>query len=299
VIVAIKGGLGNQLFQAAFALVLQRHTGRTVWIDARDFPNRGREFMLDRIGCKLPVASEKQIFSERWASSLPIAKARHWMNRLTGAGTVEPGIFREPERWCYHESVFTQHPRTYFSGYWMSLRYYPEGFPGESEFPFLGEDWPDGLQPLAKDIADCESVGVHVRRGDYAADPRIRADYLVCGSEYYRRSMSRLAERLPHPKFFLFSDDEDFLRSVDWGGLNVTVVPAVSGVGDEHYLRLLASCRHQIISNSTFSWWAAFLNRKPERIVVCPDRWRVSIPTGELVGELIPEDWLLESTPLN
>lgn len=295
-IVAIKGGLGNQMFQSAFALMLKKRTGCEVKVDGRDFPNKGREFMLDRIGLELRRATEKEIFADRWGSSFPVAKARHWFRKLTGVGKFEPGIYQEAERWKVDPNAFLQKTSTYFNGYWMSYRYYDEGFPSGWDFPFLHADWPERFQEIVGLISDTESVGVHIRRGDYANVDSVRATYLVCSPTYFERAMKCCVGQLNCPHFYLFSDDEEYVRSLDWGDMAVTVVPSAPGVGDEYHLRLLSSCRHQIISNSTFSWWAAYLNPNPEKRVYCPDRWQTSVCSKDLVGDFIPPQWQLVQT---
>jgi len=124
------------------------------------------------------------------------------------------------------------------------------------------------LSGFAQPPAGPESVAVHIRRGDYLNHP----SRMVCGQEYFLCAMARLREALGHPRFHVFSDDPGWCRA-HLSGADVEMVNS-KGPGDALAdLAAMAGCRHQIISNSSFSWWAGWLNPNPEKRVICPDRW--------------------------
>lgn len=116
-----------------------------------------------------------------------------------------------------------------------------------------------------------EAVCVSVRRGDYVSNPKIARTFDICGPDYFERAVAVMRERVARPVFFFFSDD------ISWVRENIRV----SGEcyyerGDDpvwEKLRLMYSCKHFIISNSTFSWWAQYLGRCGGKVVVSPDRW--------------------------
>lgn len=120
-------------------------------------------------------------------------------------------------------------------------------------------------------IRTTQSVCVSVRRGDYVSNAAIAKDFNVCGKDYFDRAIRIMRERLDDPVFILFSDD------VEWAKDNIrTGCTTYHERGDDpvwEKLRLMYSCKHFIISNSTFSWWAQYLGREERKIVVAPDRW--------------------------
>lgn len=122
------------------------------------------------------------------------------------------------------------------------------------EFPLDHRPFPRPLEGLASQLQLPNGIAVHVRRGDYVDNKRIRGDYLVCGLDYYKGSMKRLGEHYPDARFFLFSDNPGWLQAQDWSPLQATVIPPFPGIGDEIVLKLFSTAHHQIISNSTFSW---------------------------------------------
>jgi hypothetical protein len=175
-------------------------------------------------------------------------------------------------------------------GYWQSERYFAdvaELVRGELSFkqPAAGRN-----AEVAAEISTCNAVSLHVRRGDYAADPVVMSMHGVCPLDYYYRAVEYVVERVSDPVFFLFSDDPDWVRdhlklhgsvrAVDHNGPD-------SGCED---LRLISQCDHQIIANSTFSWWGAWLNPNPHKIVVAPNQWFAdeSLDTSDL----LPASWV-------
>lgn len=113
-----------------------------------------------------------------------------------------------------------------------------------------------------------ETVAVHIRRGDYLEHPF----RMVCDREYFLRAMAFLRRTLARPQFHIFSDDPSWCRE-HFAGEDVQIRDPgcnADALGD---LAAMAACRHQIISNSTFSWWAGWLNPNPEKYVVSPERW--------------------------
>ena len=136
--------------------------------------------------------------------------------------------------------------------------------------------------PLMEQITSANSVCVTVRRGNYLEYPALN----VCDASYFERAMEKMKELIKDPVFFLFSDD------VQWVRENIHVPgPAVYESGDDpvwEKLRLMVSCRHFIISNSTFSWWAQFLGEAPDKVVIAPDHW-VNAPYQPPLAQ---ENWI-------
>ena len=132
-------------------------------------------------------------------------------------------------------------------------------------------------------------MSLHVRRGDYANNPSALSTHGLCSLDYYREAVNHIAEKVKEPHFFIFSDD------MDWAVDNIRIkfpceyIDHNKGPGSSEDMRLMSLCRSHIIANSSFSWWGAWLNPDPTKIVVAPKRWfarNVETP------DLIPDGWV-------
>ena len=132
------------------------------------------------------------------------------------------------------------------------------------------------------------SVSVHIRRGDYAIRDTTRAFHGLLPLSYYESSIRKIAETIDKPIFYIFSDD------IAWVEKNLQIPYPLQFVhtAEDGYeavdLKLMSSCKHNIISNSTFSWWAAWLNEHPAKIVIAPPHWSKLVPD---TVNIIPSTW--------
>jgi hypothetical protein len=130
------------------------------------------------------------------------------------------------------------------------------------------------------------SVAVHVRRGDYVSDPQTRIFHGNCSWEYYENAMRFMRERTGDAKFFFFSDEPEWLAADQLDGV------VVAGLSPHEDMCLMSRCRHQIIANSSFSWWGAWLNNAPAKIVIAPKQWFANEKMEQQTGDLIPPGWI-------
>ncbi|MDF1535038.1 MAG: alpha-1,2-fucosyltransferase [bacterium] len=143
---------------------------------------------------------------------------------------------------------------------------------------------------LHAEIVGCDSVSVHVRRGDYVAKPQNLARYGTCGKEYYEECIRRALEVSDKSRFFVFSDEPDWVRA-NMSFPENTFFTTREGLScDAEELFLMSSCRQHITANSTFSWWGAWLDRSPQKIVYTPKRWFLAEDLD--TQDLIPETWI-------
>lgn len=133
-------------------------------------------------------------------------------------------------------------------------------------------------------------MAMHVRRGDYVSDPAA-AMHLVCDVGYYERACSEMLKRVPDAQFVVFSDDMNWVR----GHISLPADTAYALASKDQPawvdLMLMRCCDHFVISNSSYSWWAAFLSEHPGKQVIAPDHWLVGVTTRSI--GICPEDWLL------
>jgi hypothetical protein len=134
------------------------------------------------------------------------------------------------------------------------------------------------LRPVAQQLAEPNSIAVHVRRGDYLRIPAFH----VCGETYHRQSMNLMRARLPDARFFIFSDDPGWCRE-NFRDSDMEVIDSGSAASNPlHDLHLMSLASHHIIANSTYSWWAAWLGKKPDQQVIMPDRWYADGPVAPI-----------------
>lgn len=285
IITRLIGGLGNQLFQYAAARALALRHGGSVKLDLSGFESYGlRRYELGSYPIAASEASADELAAV--AAPPPSGLVARIVARLSGPN---PSHYREPH-FHFDPNLSRQALPLYIDGYWQSERYF-----ADAREPLVRELTPrDPLEPdnarTADMIRGTQAVSLHVRRGDYVTNARTNAYHGVCSLDYYRAAVAHLAAAVPNPHFFVFSDDHAWTRENLTTGHPTTFVdanPADRGFRD---LQLMSMCRHHIIANSSFSWWGAWLNPSPSKIVTAPARWFAA--TDKDTSDLIPEGWV-------
>ena len=148
-----------------------------------------------------------------------------------------------------------------------------------------------GWNEMKKEIQSHESIGIHIRRGDLVTSSLYSNTIGTLGMEYYRNSVRFMKENVKDPRAYIFSDDPEWCKkNIDFDIPFEIIGPEYAGIRASGHLTLLAACKHQIISNSTFAWWAAWLNEHPDKIVIGPSAW---FKDKSLVNtEIFPKSWI-------
>jgi len=174
-------------------------------------------------------------------------------------------------------------------GYWVSEKYFLDAADAvRREFSF--REPARGESAVAADrIATTQSVSVHVRRGDYAANPELTRIHGTCPPSYYAAAVAAVFDRVPNAQFFVFSDDLDWAEAkLKLPAGSVFVRHNAACPGED--LRLMSLCRHHVIANSGFSWWGAWLNPRPTKVVVAPRHWFADERYD--TRDILPAGWL-------
>lgn len=204
------------------------------------------------------------------------------------AAPLRPRYFVLEPHFHYWHGIVDAPSNSYLSGYWQSEKYFFE-FDRQIRDDF---SFPPVADPtnaaLAQRIADTNAISLHVRRGDYASDPKNTSVYELCSLEYYRSAIQHIASRVDHPHFFIFSDDIPWVKKNMPLAFAHTWVDNNSGRDSFNDMRLMSHCKHHIIANSSFSWWGAWLNPHPDKMVVAPKRW---FANGTSSIDLLPSGW--------
>lgn len=285
IVTRIKGGLGNQLFQYAATYALSKRLDQDFAFDPYFTAN-----MTER-NYKLPllcVESDNTIPIEQLPKKIKYLK-NAYINKICRLMNWSRHKCDEYMYWIETRDVWQPdffaicNSNIYVDGYFQSEDYFRE----------YRKDLLAQLKPryapeneylmVLKEIVNCNSVAVHVRRGDFKRDNN-KFHYLL-GREYYERAISEIRKRVPNPIFFLFSDDMEWVR----GNLEDTTAFRYISIGttngDIDDMMLMKNCKHIITANSTFSWWAAWLNEDENALKIVPKR-----PFG--MEKMIPIEWI-------
>lgn len=289
IISEIIGGLGNQMFQYAVGRALSLTNNSKFLLDLRRFKyySLHNGFEIDRIfSAPVAVASKKEISSLiGWRDNYI---ARKFYKNISLNNFFESNLKIEPT-FGYWDGIKNSNKSLYLSGYWQSEKYFKE-FENTLRKDFSFQIPLDNENSeIASRIGVSQAVAIHVRRGDYLTDVRTSKIMSVCNVEYYHKAIKYITELVENPEFYIFSDD------IEWTQNNLKIpFPAyyiTNNYGAKCYvdMQLMSLCKHQIIANSTFSWWAAWLNANKNKKVVAPNSWfRKSLNTRDL----IPINWI-------
>lgn len=281
----LHGGLGNQLFQYAAAFSLADYIGASVVIDKDALHNlKNRPYKLDRLNIKQDFVNDNnksitspKILFRSLSSSLKLNR-----NSI---------IFHEPH---YHFSEsFFQLSGDFIElfGYFQSEKYFSRVESAIRKM-FTFKDGPDtgSLYWMNRIKTEKISVSVHVRRGDYLLKPETHPTLRM---GYYQRAMNLMKKCFGSElTFFIFSDDTEYVNHEFSNIRNVCIVPSDEG-SDVHELIMMSQCHHNIIANSSFSWWGAWLNTNKEKIVVAPACWFGPKKMSQRnIMDLYPDNWI-------
>jgi hypothetical protein len=176
----------------------------------------------------------------------------------------------------------------YLDGYWQSYKYFDDIREVLlNEFTLVNEMNLEN-KLICKKITELNSISIHIRRGDYVKEKKNMTIYNVFGLEYYHQAIEFISKKISNPYFFVFSDDLDWAKK-NLQLTNVTYVDVNLTQNPENDLILMSKCKHNIIANSTFSWWGAWLNQNSEKIIIAPRKW---MSTVESLDDLYPDDWI-------
>jgi len=295
VTVFLRGGLGNQMFQYALGLHLAKKNNTTLVFDTvylRDrFPRKNfayRTYDLDVF-----AITPRFTALSRVANAAPIPGI--WLGAdLLGATVREfagmQKMVREKSDF-FDPAVLEERGNLLLFGRWQSEKYFEE-IAEEVRITFqFRESLTGEAKELGKRIRSANSVSLHVRRGDFAAFKNVAQLMGKTNLPYYQRAATYIGERVKNPEFFIFSDDIAWCKENLKLSYPATYMPpSATGSKAAFDLELMSLCKHNIIANSTFSWWGAWLNRNPEKIIVTPRIWYADGRGSE--PDLLPERWI-------
>ncbi len=275
--IIFSGGLGNQMFEYALYRELC-YKGMDVEIDLSlyDYVKMHNGYELDRI-FQIDHTNETRISNRQ----LHILFLRILLK-------FKPSFTIFDENSTFHElKRLEQYPGRYFHGYWQSESYFPNVIDEIRKlFVFQNIDYKNQQKTIQ--IQRNNSVSLHIRRGDYVGHD-LYAN--CCTEEYYKKAIQHIIEHVKDPFFYIFSNDppwaEKFIKS-----FHVKHEVVVFNQGEKSYqdMFLMSKCKHNIIANSSFSWWGAWLNSHPFKIVIAPRKWYQDQTID--YSHIVPDSWI-------
>lgn len=287
IITRLKGGLGNQLFQYAMGRVLALKHGTNLTLDTRGFSQDPlRNYRLDSFQIQAHSSNHFWFFPENRIGRR-LNTLLQWTRKLTSRPIT---LVREPS-FGFNPEALNAPDYSYIDGYWQSEKYFANIRDQLLHDLKLAIPISSAKQMLAQKISsDPHAVALHVRRGDYVADPTTTAFHGLCSIEWYQEAVEILKKQEPSASFYIFSDDYVWVKdNLKLSSPMHFIEPSPDGQ-EAIDLHLMSLCKHNIIANSSFSWWGAWLNANLNKIVIAPQRWFAA--GHQDTSDLIPEKWI-------
>lgn len=285
IIVKLKGGLGNQMFQYAIGRRLSEYYHTKLKLDTSLYQEEDggitpRGYQLNRFFTTAEIARPKDLKFFFTAGSL-LNKARKFL--ANGKYIAEQSFRFNPEFLRFGKNC-------YLDGYWQCEHYFSD-ISGLIRKEFRLKLLFEGKNKhLADLIGSVNAVSLHIRRGDYVENPITNQFHGSCSPEYYEKAVHHMGKEIKNPHFFVFSDDPAWVNNNFRIDFPMTIVAHNDDSNGFEDMRLMSICKDHIIANSSFSWWGAWLNGREQKIVIAPQKWfnDQSVDTSTI----IPEKWL-------
>jgi len=287
IIVKLNGGLGNQMFQWALARMIEERTDIKTLLDMSYFKKGyARAYQLGIF--KLKASFVEDFWTKSKLELMWFFRKQITWGRCLGINLYSESCFQ------FDSNINRVKPNTHVEGFFQSERYF-KSIENILRNDFAFVEPPEGEnRKLVQQIQATNSISLHIRRGDYVQKKRYQNAYADCSLDYYKRGVEHIMELLENksvpPVLYIFSDD------IDWVKNNLKLpyesIYVAHNTGDKSYedMRLMSLCKHNIIANSSFSWWGAWLNKNPDKVVIAPQKW---FNDEKIVQtDIIPETWI-------
>lgn len=283
IVVKMLGGLGNQMFQYAFAKVLICN-GYEIKLDISVFQTYHLHggFGLNHYNISVPIASKEELAPYKI----------NFLTKLKRKLKIPNKKIVEEKTLRFQKTLLTPPDSTYIHGYFQSEKYFKE-IRADILLDFTL------ITPLSnysesikeKILGSKSSASIHIRRGDYVSNAHANTVHGTCGLDYYKQAIALLTSKFDCTHFFIFSDDIKWVKN-NLSTPDCTYVENDSSRIPHEDIYLMSLCQHNIIANSSFSWWGAWLNCNNEKILIAPKNWFKDSSMQLQASDIIPETWL-------
>ena len=267
IVIGLAGGLGAQMGQYALGRRLALKNKAHLEFDTSYFPDhKQRTFRLNRLNTNC------NIFEKNSQQNNTPFKVLQTNQDLFGS----PAITTKDNLYLYE--------------CWTSHKYFQDirpilTFELTPKDPVSKES-----QKLLDEIENCNSIGVHIRRGDYVSDPTVTVFHGFCTNDYFNAATEITNTRIKTPCYYVFSDDIEWAKNNFIPSFPTQYINGTGADQDIEDMLMMSKCKHNIISNSSFSWWGAWLNNNPQKIIVAPKQWFKSEEIN--FSNICPPEWI-------
>lgn len=291
VIVNLKGGLGNQMFQYAMGRRYAHLSNQVMKLDLGFLRNINHQSNVTIRDYELSAFNIQEDFANEYEIKKYKNTATQILNKLFPHFRTNPYV--KEKYFHFDPSILSLMGGRYFDGHWMSEKYFSDIEPIiRAEFTFKTK-MIDKAKFLHTQILNSNSICVQVRRGDYVTNPDVAKIHQTTSLDYFERGVTQIKSILENPVFFVFSDDSKWCEeNMKWLENAHFIERELEGEGarNSDYLQLMTACKHFVISNSTFAWWAAWLSVSPGKLVVAPMNW---FNKREIITrDIYPSNWI-------
>jgi hypothetical protein len=288
----MDGGLGNQMFQYAMASILAQKNKDSVLIDISFFDQ-----IEKRLG-HTPRKFELDIFNNTYTfatkTDILFFKQLSIFNKIKrDLGFNYPKMYKEAS-FSFDEKVLSLKSPAYILGFFQSYKYFI-GYENliQKLFVFPIDKIDDSNRKIINTIKSTNAIAIHIRRGDYISDEITNQYHGICSLDYYLKAIALVTEGSKNCTLFFFSDDCEWVKQ-EFRDLPYSKHFIDHNTGENSWkdMLLMSSCNHNIIANSSFSWWAAWLNSNPKKKVVAPKKWFELSEKEMNTSDLTTKEWV-------
>ncbi|MDH6354278.1 hypothetical protein M2132_000605 [Dysgonomonas sp. PH5-45] len=290
--VVIAEGLGNQMFQYAFCLGIRAKRKRCsliIPLRKKTFTHNGYElkklFTITKDETLLSALKSGFVSFFRLATRSFSAQGQERLYSSIGIHIVSD----ENKNFLFNADIAQDDNKNeLFIGTWQSEKYFTNAQNEVREaFRFKEEPLSGQTKALRNEIQVCNSVSIHIRRGDYMTPQYISLFGNICNEQYYQQAIAHIKQNVENPRFYIFTDDKEWVNS-NFKLDDAQYVNFNTGKNSWQDMFLMSQCKHNIIANSTFSWWGAWLNSNPSKITIAPKKWSNAFEKDDI----IPDSWI-------
>jgi hypothetical protein len=291
IITQLNGGLGNQMFQYALGRALSLKHNADLLLDVTSFnyqphTNTKRKYDLGTFNISIDLAS-KQVLDKFGRPNRYKVLANRYFH--LGFNPYPPNYIKENGH-RFRPDILNLPDDVYLSGYWQSEKYFIDIQDIiRDDFSKRNNSISQKNKQLHNILSKGNSVSLHVRRSDYIANKKANSYHGTCNLKYYQQAMSSIEATIKSPIYYVFSDDPEWVKLNIKSKHKIIYITHNQGVDSHEDIRLMAQCKHNIIANSSFSWWSAWLNHNDGKIVIAPKYWVAD--KKDIRQDLIPNSW--------